>query len=147
MVFPKAVFGKKERSFNADWYSKFPWFNYNIKSESLYCYICMIAHTKVQKAVSGNSDPAFTTGGFRKWKKYSERFLDHPNTVIHYDYEIILRLDEANIDIDELFQEQLPSGNADNRQMLLTILRNVQKSSKARVSFLWGTRRKEILTN
>ena len=36
MVFPKTVFGKKERSFNANWYSKFPWLHCDIKSDSVY---------------------------------------------------------------------------------------------------------------
>ena len=83
MLFPKAVFGKKERSFNANWYSKFPWLHYDIKSDSVYCYSRMTAHTKGHKAVSGNSD------------------LDHQNSVIHKDYEGLLQLDETNFDVDE----------------------------------------------
>ena len=73
MVFPKTVFGKKERSFNTNWYSKFPWLRYDIKSD----------YTKGDKAVSGNSDSAFMTRGFRKWKKCGECSLDHQNSIIH----------------------------------------------------------------
>ena len=87
MVFPKTVFGKKERSFNASWYSKFPWLHYDMRSDSVFCYTCMVAHTKGHKAVSGNADPAFMTRGFRNWKKAGERFLDHQNSTIHKDYE------------------------------------------------------------
>ena len=40
-------------------------------------------------------------------------------------YKSLLRPDEVNVDIDERFQEQLPLEKAENRQMLLTILRCV----------------------
>ena len=125
-VFPKTVFGKKERSFNVNSCKKFPWLHYDIKSDSAYCYTCMIAHTKGHKVVSGNSDPACMTTGFCNWKKCGKRFLDHQNSVIHKDYEGLVRLDETNFDIDEQFLEQLSLKKTKNRQMLLTILCNVQ---------------------
>ena len=40
-------------------------------------------------------------------------------------YKSLLRLDEVNVDIDERFQERLLLEKAENRQMLLTILRCV----------------------
>ena len=63
-------------------------------------YTCITAHTKGQKAFSGNSDLAFMTRGFLNWKKCSERSLDHPNSIIHKNYEDLVQLDEANIDTD-----------------------------------------------
>ena len=68
----------------------------------------MTAHTKEHKAVSDNSDPAFITRGFHNWKNCGYCFLGHQNSVIHKDYEEPVRLNEANVDIDEQFQEQLP---------------------------------------
>ena len=61
----------------------------------------MTAHTKGHKVISGNSCPAFMTRGFRNWKKCGERFRHHQNSVIRRDYEGLLRLDKANVDIDE----------------------------------------------
>ena len=64
----------------------------------------MTAHVKGQKAVSGNSDLAFMTRGFRDWKKCSVRSLDHQNSIIHKNYEDPVRLDEANVDTDNSFR-------------------------------------------
>ena len=59
MKFSEKVFGKKDRSFNANWYSKLPWLYYDTKCDSVYCYTCMTAQTKGNKSVSSNSEPAF----------------------------------------------------------------------------------------
>lgn len=84
----------------------------------------MTEHTKEEKAFSSNSDSGFMTKGFCNWKKCGERFIDHQNSVIHKDYEDLLRLDKANQ--DEQFQEQLSLEKAKNCHLLLTILPNVQ---------------------
>ena len=94
MLFLKTVFRKKERSFKVNWYSKFPWLHCDIECDSVYCYTCMAAHTKGHKVLSGNSDPAFITRGFCNCKKCGERFLDYQNSVIHKDYESLVRLVE-----------------------------------------------------
>ena len=135
MVFPITVFGKKEISFNANWYSKFPWLHYNMKSNYMYCYTCMTAHTKGHKDVSSLSGPVFITTGFCYWEKCGERFLDHWNSVIHKDYEGLVRLDEENADIDEQFQEQLWLEKTENCQLLLSILGNVQYLGRQGLAF------------
>ena len=84
----------------------------------------MTAHTKGHKVVLGNSDPAFMKRGFRNCKKCGKRFLDNYDSLIYKDYEGILWLDEENV--NEQFQEQLSLEKAENRQVLLTTLRNVQ---------------------
>ena len=86
--FPKTVFGKK-RSFNTNWYSKFPWLHCDIKSDSIYCYTYMNSHTTGYKAVSRNSNPVFRRRGYRSWKKCSERFLAHQNFVIRKGYQCL----------------------------------------------------------
>ena len=52
------------------------------------------------------------------------------------DHEGLLRLEEAIVDIDEQFQKQLPLEKAENREMLLTILPNVQYKRRQGLAFL-----------
>ena len=63
--FPTTKFGSKHRSFSPEWYKAFTWVEYSIAKDAIYCYPCR--HLKVG-AVS-RVDPAFTTIGFRGWKK------------------------------------------------------------------------------
>ena len=44
---------------------------------------------------------------FHKWKKRRERFLDLQSFINYKNNEDLVRSDEANIDTDEQFQEQL----------------------------------------
>lgn len=135
MVFPKTIFGKKERSFNASWFAKFPWIHYDIQKDSVFCYTCMTACTKGHKTVSNNRDPAFMTRGFRNWKKAGERFLEHQNSICHKDYEKFVEFDEAKTDIEEQLYELKAKEKAENRQILLTILRNVQYLGRQGLAF------------
>lgn len=100
--FRKQYLAKKGRSVNVNWYSKFLWLHL-----VSFGYTCTTAYTKRHKAVSGNSDPAFMGRGFHKWKKRSERFLDLQSFINYKNNEDLVRSDEANIDTDEQFQEQL----------------------------------------
>ena len=66
------------------------------------------------------------TKGFHNWKKCSKRFLDHQNSVIHMDYYSLGGFHVANVDTYEKFRDQLPLEKAENCQIWLTILHNVQ---------------------
>lgn len=83
----------------------------------------MNAHTKGYKA--------FMKKGFRNWS-----FLDHQISAIHKDYEGLLWIDEANVNIDEQFQGQLSLEKEENHQMLFTILLNVQYLGRQGLTFL-----------
>ena len=64
--YPTTKFGAKDRSFNADWYQKYPWLEYSVRHDAGFCYVCR--HFKIG-ASTGRIDPAFVRNGFRNWKK------------------------------------------------------------------------------
>lgn len=135
ITFPKTLFGNKERSFNTSWYFKFPWIHYDVTSDAVFCFTCMKAHKKGYKTLSANVDPAFLTRGFRNWKKAGERFLEHENSVCHKEFNSLLEFQETNIDIEEQLSEQKLAEKAVNRQMFLTILRNIQFLGRQGLAF------------
>ena len=65
-VFPKRKFGEKEeeRSFITEWFKKL---HYDIKSDSAFCYLCMIAAQESKILSHTKRDPAFLTKGFTYW--------------------------------------------------------------------------------
>ena len=94
-----------------------------------------MARKKGHKTASGSTDPAFMLRGFCNWKKAGERFLDHQNSLVHKNYEKVMQLDASNIDIEEQIHDQLPTEKAENPQMLLTILCNVQYLGRQGLAF------------
>ena len=61
--FPKRAFGKKGdvlRSFQSDWFKKWPFLHYNETNDVVFCHTCMVA-AKRKILSSGNLDPAFVS--------------------------------------------------------------------------------------
>ena len=61
--FPKRQFGKKNivyRSFQASWFSSWPWLHYDEANDTVLCHLCTRAVTE-NKMKPGNSDAAFVS--------------------------------------------------------------------------------------
>ena len=64
--YPKTKFLNKFRQFNKAWYNTFPWVEYSVSADSVYCFACrhFSPHASDQ-----NSNVAFISVGFKNWKK------------------------------------------------------------------------------
>ena len=62
--FPKDSTG---RHFRPDWYSMFPWLEYSVSQQKVFCFACRKFGTNTCK-----SEIAFTANGFSNWKKALE---------------------------------------------------------------------------
>ena len=60
ITFPSRMFGSNKRSFQHTWYSIFPWLEYSIQRDSVYCFPCRLFGV--------NPDPILTVTGFSDWK-------------------------------------------------------------------------------
>ena len=61
--FPKRSFGKKNpvfRSFQQEWFTKFPFLHYDEAKDIVFCHICLIA-VKKKRMKTGYIDPAFVS--------------------------------------------------------------------------------------
>ncbi|KAI6659682.1 Zinc finger MYM-type protein 1-like [Oopsacas minuta] len=66
--FPLTLVGTKKRQFNPDWFVTFSWLEYSIERDAGFCYPCHIFN-----ALSGRTEDAFKSVGFRDWKHATGR--------------------------------------------------------------------------
>ena len=69
-------------------------------------------------------------------KKAGERFLEHETCDCHKNYKKLLDIENDEVDVGEQMGDSLVNEKAKNRQMLLTILQNIQCLAKQRLAFL-----------
>lgn len=71
------------RRFQPSWIKRFPWIEYSIKLDAVFCYCCRQFPTT---STSKNPDETFMNGGFKKWKVALETgkgFSKHQHTEYH----------------------------------------------------------------
>ena len=62
--FPTTMINGKRRSFNSNWYTKYPWIEYSVKKDAAFCYACRF----FPSTSSNRVEEAFTQVGFRDLK-------------------------------------------------------------------------------
>ena len=80
-TFPKTKFAGQNRSCQHTWFGTYPWLHYNIEKDSVFCFYCMKSFSKL--TAEGNKEPAFTSIGFKNWKKALDSFKEHQNSKCH----------------------------------------------------------------
>jgi hypothetical protein len=74
------------RRFIAEWFKKFPWLEYSVCENKVYCFTCRHFST-----VAENTARPFVTEGFCQWKKCTgesqknNRLSKHKNSQLHLD--------------------------------------------------------------
>ena len=76
LSFPKSKFGNQKRSFQAAYYSSFPFLEYSVQKDSVFCFSCRHFPTP-------NADTAFTKVGVKNWKKIKEKLQQHEKCRSH----------------------------------------------------------------
>ena len=76
--YPQSECGKQKRSFCSSWYERFPFIEYSVQGDSVFCFICRHFPSRSTK-----SDPSFVTDGFKKWKKFTSIVEKHVNCDSH----------------------------------------------------------------
>ena len=82
-VFPKKMYGKQNRAFHPNWFTKFPWLHYNEKNDSALCFVCVQQNAKSNLRTARNKESAFISEGFSNWKKALTRFEEHQTSDCH----------------------------------------------------------------
>ncbi len=59
--FPFRDYGRYKRCFRVSWYNEFPWLEYSVERDAVFCFVCRFFGSTV-------SDQALTYVGFRDWK-------------------------------------------------------------------------------
>ena len=77
----------------------------------------------------------FIETGFRNWKKCPKAFIGHSTSEYHRDNVLLLAEEEKTGDISELISTEHKSQKANNRQVLLQVLQNIQFLSRQGLAF------------
>jgi len=65
--FPKTLYGQQCRSFQPQWYVKYPWIEYSIKHDTAFCFCCRWFRPSASS--TGGGSETFVTLGFKNWQK------------------------------------------------------------------------------
>ena len=76
--FPPTNFGLQNRCFSASYYTRFPFVEYSVERDAVFCFYCRLFP-------SSASEAAFTREGFNKWKDLGESLSKHARSCSHAD--------------------------------------------------------------
>ena len=118
------------RSFQPQWFQKWPWLHYDEVGDSAFCSICVQAARSESLTSVKFAEPSFITRGFSNWKDASgERgaFNRHESSICHKTaFEAVVTLPKTTKDVGELLSVQHAEEKAVNRKNLLVIAENIK---------------------
>jgi hypothetical protein len=122
--FPKTQMGRNARCFQSLWYASYQWLEYSQSANAAFCFSCR--HFPPAGKVI---EPAYTTVGFRNWKKAQTnqtgfpqhaRSPQHNNAMIAWsDYRTIRS--SANVNVLQMQSDAHVRLVAENRQYIKAI--------------------------
>lgn len=118
-LFPKRMISGKLRSFSSQWYAPYPFIEYSVQTDAVYCYACRLFPPPL-----GHTEDAFVKSGFRNWKKIGERFQKHAQSEFHKNSMTIwgaYKQVKSHSSIAEQLDSQLSTVIQSNRKFLKTI--------------------------
>jgi len=81
--YPCTRVGIQNRCFNEEWFKKFPWMEYSVAEDAVFCFPCRHFQTS-----SAYADNLFTERGFRQWKSAmgkDGKIIKHAQSGSHAD--------------------------------------------------------------
>ena len=68
----------QQRSFNSRWYATYPFLEYSIQNDAVYCFRCRLFRSSSHKY-----ETTFTIKGMRDWKKIKSKLEKHNSSEAH----------------------------------------------------------------
>ena len=129
--FPQREFGQKtvnKRSFQAKWFSKWPWLHYNEDNDSVYCFHCIRVYSQNKLLGLSNLEKTYISTGFTNRKEATLRFTLYEGSRCHKDALLkMVTLPATTCDIGEYLSKQHLKEKLEHRQCFLQLLANVLK--------------------
>lgn len=119
--FLKREFGKTKvvcRSFQVQWFMKWPWLRYNSARDLAFCHMCVtaVASGKLSLSAGNVKDSAFLSTGFSNWKDGTVSFTHHTDSTTHKTaVQLVITLPKTTGDIGELLSAALAAEKQSNR--------------------------------
>ena len=86
--FPQREFGKSsvvKRSFQAQWFQRWPCLHYNVNRDQAFCFSCVMAYKNSYLHSTSCLEKSFTSTGFNCWKDAIANFPKHECSQSHKD--------------------------------------------------------------
>ena len=77
--FSETIYGKQKRSFQHNWFEKYPWLDYDVEEDSVTCIFCNRQNSNLLLARC--KEETFLKTGY--WKKATEKFDKHQRSKCH----------------------------------------------------------------
>ena len=68
----------KLRGFSSQWYAPYPFMEYSVQADAIYCFAC-----RLFPPPRGRTEEGFIKTGFKNWKKIGERLQKHAQSEHH----------------------------------------------------------------
>jgi hypothetical protein len=79
--YPSSQQGQQNRAFNSSWFFDFPFIEYSVGLDAVFCFPC-----RIFSSGTGYSEDGFRVTGVRNWKKFREKTAAHSATDEHATY-------------------------------------------------------------
>ncbi len=113
------------RSFNPAWYDKWQWLHWDVASEKVFCFTCMVAY-KQKKLIAPKGDGAFIQKGFQNWKDATVAFRNHECSGTHKDaVHQMVTIPSTNKDIVVCLSSAMAEERKKNQACFLKILSSI----------------------
>ncbi|XP_071705044.1 uncharacterized protein [Rutidosis leptorrhynchoides] len=116
-LFPQKTIGDKERRFVSTWYKDYPWLEYSVKANKVYCLCCYLFRD--QFGQQAGSD-AFLSSGFDSWGK-KKRLAIHVGDITSFHHKALKKCEDLmkpKQSIVVLFHRQSERDNEEYRIQL-----------------------------
>ena len=82
-MFPSTLVQKQQRSCQHNWFEKYPWLDYSIAKDAVFCFVCKRQNMKQNLSTERCKEDVFLEKGFKNWKKAIEKFEKHQASKCH----------------------------------------------------------------
>ncbi|KAL5236941.1 hypothetical protein ACI65C_004351 [Semiaphis heraclei] len=131
--FPRTVISGKHRCFQSSWYSKYPWLEYSITLNAVFCYYCRHFPPHLTVSQSHTEKDALINRGYSDWKNISNLTKKHENTSSHKNavmkYNSWLSTKKTG-SVSSQINQQVKDQIIKNRETLTSIIRCILYCSR-----------------
>ncbi len=113
--FPQREFGKASvvfRSFQPQWFKRWPWLHYREEGDLAFCFTCMTAFRNQHLHAVSIKEQSFISVGFCNWKDASKKFNKHLES--HCHKEAVLKT-TATVNVCEMLSSGLAKEHLERR--------------------------------
>ena len=115
--FRKRQMGDRSRSFAAHWYDSYPFLEYSVQRDAVFCFSCRLFSSH------SGGDTVFTKQGFNNWRKTGDKLKKHADSDTHKESMArwaIYKQKQSTTIVDELPSERAKAV-ALNRKYIITL--------------------------